>query len=187
MACGVKVKGSGFGPTKAAIVKAYGRSRLEGVMGRLPAKLQDEMRSPLASCWYPVEYVGELMEAIKAEFAGDPDVLYRISLESSKNTFNLAYRIFIKLGTPSFIIGKASNVWSTACNSGRLEVVETGDKYIMVRLSDFGYRNVDYCGERLRGWFQGPLELSGCRNVVGIHTTCVMRGAAHCEWRYQWS
>jgi hypothetical protein len=187
MECRVRVKGSGFGPTKNYIAKAFGAQRLESVMMRLPEKTREEFRNPLASCWYPVEYVGDLLTAIKAEFAGEKDIIYRISLESGKGSFSLAYRLFIKLGTPSFIIGKASNVWSTACDSGKLEVVESREKEIVVRLTGFGYKNPDYCGERLRGWFQAPLELSGCRNVTGEHITCTSRGGACCECRYRWS
>jgi hypothetical protein len=53
-------------------------------------------------------------------------------------------------------------------------------------LTDFPYRNPDYCGQRLRGWFQATLELSWCEITRSSHTACTSTGSPYCEWRFEW-
>lgn len=184
---GVKVKGSGFAHTMEFIRKQYGKDALERVINALPDESRATIASAMPSFMYPVEYVGDFVAAMKKTLApNDPDFIFRASVESSKATFSIVYKIFIRLGTPGFIIGKVSSVWSTLCTHGKLEVVEKSDKHLVIRLSDFPYRNTDYCDQRLRGWFQGALETSGCRITENIHTTCTSRGGAFCEWRIRW-
>ncbi len=187
MESGVTVKGSGIAPTMKYVREQYGDDVAERVFAALPPDVRQALRSPLASRWYPVEHVGELLEALRAHIDGnDPEILFAISRESAKNAFSMIYRVFFKLGSPAFIIGRVSSVWHTLCSKGELNVVEKDDKRIVVRLTDFPYDNPDYCGVRLRGWFHAALEVSGCDITRSEHTTCACKGAPHCEWVFEW-
>jgi hypothetical protein len=185
---GVKIKGSGFAPTLEHIQTVYGEARLEQVLARLPGDGRQTLLNALASGWYPVELVGEFMAAIHAELSSeDPQIIRHISRESAKATFGRIYRLFIKMGTPGFIIRRVASVWRTIVSTGTLAVVDQGDHHLVVRLTEFPYRNPDYCGERLTGWFCAPLELSGCEIIEAEHTACTSRGDPHCEWRFRWA
>jgi hypothetical protein len=183
----INVKGSGFAYTLEYIQSAYGEAAAAQVLARLSEPSRQTITFALASGWYPVELVGELMAAIRAELErNDPKIIVTVSRESAKATFNRVYKLFFKLGSPAFIVRRVASVWSTIVSAGSLAVVEHGDRHLVVRLTDFAYQNPDYCGQRLLGWFCAPLELSGCELVEAEHTACTAHGAPHCEWRFAW-
>jgi len=188
MSSGALIKGSGITNTINFVKSKYGTSALEEVLAAMPDPSRQAIASTLATGWYPVEQIGDLLTAMKTTIGkGKPDFLYSVSIDASKATFNLVYKVFFKLGSPSYIISKVTSVWSTLVNKGELKVVDKSDKHIIVRLTDFPYKNTDYCAERLRGWFRAPLELSGCTITEASHTACTSKGAPYCEWKYRWS
>lgn len=188
MSSGVLIKGSGITNTLTFIKSEYGNTALEEVLSAMPEPSRQAISTTLATRWYPVEHMGELLSAMKQTIGkGNPTFIYTVSTQAAKTTFNLVYKVFFKLGSPGYIIGKVASVWSTLVNKGELSVVEKGNKHLVVRLTDFPYKNGDYCQERLRGWFRAPLELSGCKIIEATHTACTSRGDAWCEWRFTWS
>ena len=185
--CGVTVKGSGLGNTQKYIREKYGQAVLDKVYAAMAEPARTEVAKSLATAWYPVEHIADFIRAIKSVIGpNDQDINFKISNESAKYTFSLIYKVFFKLGSPQFIMGKVSSVWSTLCSGGKLEITDKSDKHLVLRLSDFAYRDPEYCGQRLRGWFQAPLELSGCQIVENRHTACASKGASYCEWRIAW-
>lgn len=186
MDSGVTVKGSGIAPTMKYIREHHGDDAAERIFAALPPDVRQALRSPLASRWYPVEYVGELMKAIQAHMGSDDDTLFAISRDSAKSAFSMIYKVFFKLGSPAFIIGRVSSVWGMLCSAGHLSVPEKDNKRLLIRLTGFPYRNPAYCGIRLRGWFHAALEVSGCDITRGEHTMCACNGAPHCEWVFEW-
>jgi hypothetical protein len=181
------IKGSGISNTLTFIKSKYGQVALDEVLAAMPDASRQSISTALATGWYPVEYIGDLISAMKGTIGkGSSDFIYTASTEAAKATFNLIYKVFFKLGSPGYIIGKVASVWRTLVNKGDLAVVEKSDKHIVVRLTDFPYKNSDYCGERLRGWFRAPLELSGCQITEAIHTACTSKGSPYCEWRFRW-
>lgn len=188
MASGVQVKGSGIAPTMKFIRKKYGDEKADQVLARLSDEVRRTVTVPLAGTWYPVEHVGELCTAIRAVLSTDtPDCLFEIARESATDAFNLIYRVFFRLGSPAFIVKRVASVWGSLCDSGTLSVADHGSTHLVVRLDEFPYKNPDYCAERLRGWFQAALEVSGCDITTSRHTKCVAHGHECCEWRFEWN
>lgn len=185
--CGAKVKGSSFSVPLQYVAKTYGADRLKKALERLPEQMRSDITRGLPSLWYPVEYVGELTSALRMELGPrDPNFVFQLTTNSAKQTFGAVYKLFIRLGSPEFIVGRIAAVYRTMCDTGELQVIDKQPRQITMRLTGFPYRNPDYCGHQLRGWFQGPLELSGCKIVENVHTICACRGSPHCEWRVRW-
>ena len=183
----VKVKGSGIGYTKEYIVKKYGKETMDRIMSFLPEDAAATVQNAIPSAWYPIEHMGHLTDGIKRVVgAKERYAVFEISRESAKTTFSTLYKIFFKLGNPSFIMDRVASVWRNMASEGDLSVVERGDKFVVVRLSNFPYRHPDYCGHRLRGWFHAVLELSGCEITKSKHTKCTSNNDSHCEWRFEW-
>jgi hypothetical protein len=183
----VKVKGSGFEYTKKYIVDRYGRETFDRILSQMPAEAARAVDHSIPSSWYPVQYAGDLANGIKRVLGGSQKhPIFEISKEGAKATFSLIYKMFFRLGSPGFILDRVTSVWKNMSTAGELSVVERGDKFVVVRLKNFPYKNPDYCGERLRGWFHATLELSGCDMVKSVHTRCTSNGSDCCEWRFEW-
>lgn len=184
---GIQVKGSGFVHTLDYLEAEYGLEVVQDIYGAMTPEGARTVKRALVMTMYPVEYVGELLDAIKAVLGQqDPEIVYKISLAAAKASFSTLYKIFFRLGRPGYIIGKAASVFDRFTSEGRLEVTESEKKMVSLRLVDFGYQHHGWCNHRLRGWYQAPLELSGCRITESVHHTCVLRGDSHCAWRYRW-
>jgi hypothetical protein len=187
MGSGVNVKGSAIANTMKYLEEKYGKEAVGKIAAALPGQTRDTIMHSLPSSWYPVEIVGDLCEVIQKDLGGsDPDFLFKVSREAAKATFNVFYKVFFKFGSPQFIIGKVASVWSTLATAGRLEIAEKGEKFVVLRLQDFPYKNSRYCSQRLTGWFHAPLELSGCEITESTHTACTSTGSPYCEWRIVW-
>ncbi len=187
MTSGISVKSSGLVNTCKYINKTYGDDVMEDIFSRMPEESSKALRNVMATTMTPIEYTGELVNAIKEVLGKEgADINFKIANESAKGAFSMIYKIYFKLGDPQVIIKKAANAWSSLISKGRLEIIEQGNKHLKARLIDFSYDNTEYCGQRLRGWMQAPLELSGCRITENIHTACRSKGDPYCEWKIAW-
>ena len=77
--------------------------------------------------------------------------------------------------------GKARLLDATLSFLRRQESRHRGDKGCGRYASAFAYRNPDYCGQRLLGWFCAPLELSGCEIAAGVHQKKLHEGTKQRE------
>jgi len=187
MDTGIQVKGSGFVHTVDYLEKQYGAEVLADILGQMPAGGAKVARRALVMGMYPVEHVGELLDAIKTVLGrDDPEINFKINLAAARASFSTIYKVFFRLGSPGYIIGKAASLFGRFTSKGQLTVVKNEKNLVLLRLTEFGYQHPEFCKHRLRGWYQAPLELSGCRITESSHPRCVLQGDPHCEWRYRW-
>jgi len=107
----------------------------------------------------------------------------RAAAEYGLTTF---YKIFFKVGSPQFIITRSAKVWRTYYTSGEMTVPVCEDGHAVVELVGFEEPARELC-ERLPGFFERTVELSGGRGVRLVHETCVHRGATSCRFEAWWS
>ena len=184
---GITVRGSGFVHTLDYLDRTHGAQVTRAILERMPPEARRNARRALATGMYPVEHVSELLAAIRAELAPqDPEINFKVSLAVAKNAFSTLYKVFFKLGRPHFIIKRAAKVWDRMASQGALEVTHQDRGLVGLRLTDFNYADPEFCAQRLRAWYQAPLELSGCRITLSEHPACRSRGDRLCEWQYRW-
>lgn len=187
MACGIKFNGSGFLNTKTSLLKNHGPEKVERILSTMSTEAQRSARFALASTQYPVEHISEFLAAIKQVLGpDDPELNFKISKQAAKDTFSMLYKLYFKLGKPQAIINKAASIWTNLCNSGRLLVDTPRPRQVVLTLMDFDYIDPEFCGQRLRGWYQAPLELSGCTVTESLHCHCRAFGDSVCRWRFSW-
>ncbi|MDF1561490.1 MAG: hypothetical protein P1V51_00520 [Deltaproteobacteria bacterium] len=184
---GIQVKGSGFVHTLDYLKAKHGPAAVEAIFAAMSPEAAQTARTALFMTLCPVEHVGEFLDAIKWVLGpDDPEINYKISLASAKQSFSRVYAIFFRLGKPGYIISKAAAVYEKMITQGRLVIVESQKDSVTLRLEGFAYKHPEWCNHRLRGWYQAPLELSGCTIKEAVHHTCVLRGDSNCQWRYRW-
>lgn len=112
------------------------------------------VRRSLVMSMYPVEYVGDLLDAIKLVLgAEDPEINFKINLAAAKASFSTIYKVFFRLGRPGYIISKAASLFGRFASQGKLSVLDNEKNLVSLRLADFDYQHSEFCGHRLRGWY----------------------------------
>lgn len=107
----------------------------------------------------PTEKIGKLF------FNGD---LKRGALESGRYSAEKAltgiYKIFVMAANPGFIIKRASRVFATYYRPCVMEVVEQSEKRVVARISQITAASTII--NRIIGWCETGLQISGCQNVM---------------------
>jgi hypothetical protein len=185
---GIKVSGGTLFHTMEYLKERYGKDRVDQILARLSPEAQKTAKVALVSSKYSVEYLGELLDGIKATLGDrDPDINWTVGHEGFKAAFSLLYKVVVKVGGPKIIISRANQVWRQFATEGDLEPSEQTEKSATFRLQNFRYVNPELCSKRFLGGFQALLELAGCKITHASHPRCTAKGDPCCEWRYEWS
>ena len=96
------------------------------------------------------------------------------------------YKIFVKYGSPQFIINKASYIFSSFYSDGELRVTENSDHRVVLQIEKFSepYHVVE---AGFGGWMEGALKLLGCENISVKITKSMTRGDAVTEFVASWA
>lgn len=180
------------GPGPRAIVQwvkdnhgEEGVARLWDVLHPATQKMVEE--GPLVTNWYPLPVFEEFVAAADRILgSGDLSVAYEMGKFSAYYGMKTVYKIFLKVGSPEFVLKKSANIWSRYFNRGRMQAQQIEDKHWILELHDFDYTSEVFC-PRVTGWIQGVADLSGAKQGQVSHTNCRCKGDPNCIWTLRWS
>ena len=183
-----QVKGTAVLASIRFVKEKFGEEGIAKVRARLEPEDQERMDSTiLASAWYPVSFLLAVMKGAKAEFGTQmPDVITQMGRASADYAHTTVYKLVFKVGSPQWIISKASVIFSSYYDRGQMVVTESGPGFANVELRDFGEPAPEFC-ERIAGWIVRTWELSGAKSVKLVHDKCVSKGAKACRFEGSWS
>ena len=160
-------------------------------MARLSAQCSPELRHSLETGiakakWYPFEQFIELNETIDRLFGkGDLGLIHELARYGADANLTTIYRLFYKVGTTHWILGRAVRLWSAHYDSGYLEVLTRGPKTAVLRIRGFATPHRVHC-MAVAGWAERSIELSGGNNVVSTEPMCRLRGDEWCQLEAKW-
>lgn len=166
-------------------------SRGEAGMKELAAAASPELRAVIErgaslSKWYPFAQFIELSELMDTQFGRGDGTLHRVlGRHSADAHLTTIYRLFYKVGTVHWILGRAARLWGAYYDSGRLELYTRGVRAVEMRMMGFATPHKIHCAS-VAGWVERSVELSGGHNVKVEETACRVDGATHCEFRCSW-
>lgn len=142
----------------------------------------------VSSQWYSLEtaYNVPLIKIGEMFFNGDN---MKGAEEAGKYSAQMAlkgvYKFFVKLGTPGFIIRKASNILPTYFKPSAIEVVADNSKDAILRITKFpGISNM--VENRIKGWILAALEVSGAKNPKVEITKSLAEGDEYTDYNMSW-
>ena len=182
----VTVKGTPVRSLQQFIDTELSQEQRERMYAQLPPEYAARFRTPiLATETVPVHMLNAVTEqAAKAK--GEPLDTFarRAGRAGASDAVKGIYRFFALVLTPTVLLSKASPMWSTLYNRGKLEVVSQTDKSAHIRLSDFPSEPAG-CA-RLNGWVERMAEMTGVKDITIRKTACASKGAPACEWQISW-
>jgi hypothetical protein len=183
-----RVKGSALAPTLRFIRETFGEIGLERVLHGLSPEDQNILQHDmLASSWYPFSLMVRFMRESERCFgAQSPRLLRDMGRAAADYNMTTIYRIFFKLGSPQFTLSRAARVFGNFYDTGDLEAIVNEKGHAICELRGFGEPAPEFC-ERLIGWMEHLIALTGGTDLVSSHPRCVNRGDATCHYEGHWT
>ena len=183
------VKGTAISSIPDFIVKRFGKESLIRWLNTLTETAQKVYEKPiLAGNWYPLKEV--MIEPTKKMcelfFNGDEKGAREGGRYSAELGLKGVYRIFVKFGSPEFLIRKASAIFTSYYQPSEMKVVAQEDKKAVVHITQFLEPSL-LVENRIAGWMEKALEISGCKNVKILITQSLAKGAPYTEIIATWA
>jgi len=152
------------------IKEKFGTSGYKKWLNALPDRVRNAYKRGIVPYkWYPLkEYYLKPVEKLcdffyHGDFQGALDV-GRADAEYALKGF---LRLFIKFGTPNFLVKRASVIFPTYYKNSIMEVIENNQKGCLVRVTEFG--KMEKINEyTIKGWMINALGMTGAKDVKVI-------------------
>lgn len=139
--------------------------------------------------WYPFAEFIELSTVIDRVFGTGDGALYRrLGYEGAGANLSTIYRLFYRVGSVMWILGRAARLWNAHYDSGRLEVRARGSAGGEVELDiiDFETPTCVHC-DAVTGWCHKSIEMSGGKVSEVERPACRVKGGDRCTIRVRWT
>lgn len=95
------------------------------------------------------------------------------------------YRLFVKTGSPEYIIQRLSSILPMYYQPCSSEAVELKSNYFLVRVMDFPENN-EVIEQRIAGWLERALEISGAAEPSVVITKSCSQNYPYSEFEGKW-
>lgn len=184
----IQIKGTALGSVQRYVLEQFTDADWRALLAALgPEERQRIEGGILASAWYPFALFIRMVQTAEAQLGPRvPRLHHEMGRAAADYGLTTFHKLFYKVGSPQFIITRAAKVWRTYYTSGEMTVPVCEDGHAVVELVGFEEPARELC-ERLPGFFERTVELSGGRAVRLVHETCVHRGGKSCRFESWWS
>ena len=186
------VKGSALASRVLWVVLGHGAAGMERLIEHASPELRASLGGPRLgnaidkARWYPFEQFIELNVLIDRLFGrGDLGLVRELGRHGADANLTTIYRLFYKVGTTHWILGRAVRLWSAHYDSGYLEIMTRGSRSVTLRIRGFATPDPVHCLAVL-GWGERSIELSGGKRVQAEETRCRNRGDELCQIEASW-
>jgi hypothetical protein len=184
----VQIKGSVLLDSITGIQRRDGERGLEEIIAMLDGDTKKMFQTTVsASTWYPLDlFVRFLAVELKKSAGGNEEVLVTRAEKLVERQLRGVYKIFIKFGSPEFLMKRLTAVNITYFTGVQADVQVTGPGKLTIRFTGFEKQH-RLMGFALIGFFRKALELSGSANRQVRFTTPIEAGEKFAEMLVSWS
>ncbi len=174
------------------------RARVQWAQQKGPDALRDFMtalepttrtaieRGILVSDWYPFAQFLELNLVLDRQHGkGDLALCRELGRFACDVNLKTLYRLFFKLGSVKFIIGRCAAAWRVNYSAGEMQVAGLEDEWACLRVIGVPEPHRAHCLS-VGGWIERACELSGGK-VLDWTERCRLLGDAECEFELRWT
>jgi hypothetical protein len=181
------VKGSALSSRVLWVQLGHGAPGVDRLLSQVSPELRASVEPGVNKAkWYPLEQFIELIVAIDRLFGkGDLSLVRELARHGADANLTTIYRLFYKVGTTHWILGRAVRLWSAHYDTGYLEVMTRGPKTAVLRIRGFDTPHTVHC-QSVMGWAERSIELSGGKQVTSEETKCRTRGDEWCQIETVW-
>lgn len=181
------IKGTAVLDTLEAIKTRAGKAELDKIISHLDLETREILRQPISpSSWYSCDAYSRFLEADILETAGgnEQELVRRAEAVIEKQLSGI-YKMFVRLGSPEFVIRRIAAVHSTYFDGVQIIPEMKGPKSATIQYVGFS-RNHRIMGFVILGFFRKALEISGAKEVSVHFTVPIEAGEKFCELALSW-
>ena len=184
----VQIKGSAIKETINQIKSRAGEEALQRILCLLDEETRTICQNEVfASSWYPLDVFTRFLEVeIRVLADGKEEMVTRGSEVVIERQLRGIYKVFVKLGSPEFVIKRIAAVHATYFQGVPIEVQLQGHGKAVVRYTGFEKQH-RIMGFAIIGFFKKALEISGATDVVLCFTVPIEEGKPFSEISISWS
>jgi len=179
-------KGNWIAARHHYVLERHGEQGVEHVAGLLESPYREAfLAPPLPFVWLPLDLLAHIDHAIfSGPMHGDMGQMRAFGGFIARRDLTAIYRMFLKLGTPGFVLGRSRLIFGQYVKGGSLEPTVDGNEATFV-LRDLV---VPYylCEHGILGWLQAAIELARGHDVQVTQPKCAHRGDAECVLHASW-
>jgi hypothetical protein len=184
----VQIKGTALLDTIKAINERAGAAEFEKILAHLDAETQKIFRTRVSpSSWYPFDAFARFLEADVQETAnGNEQELVKRSEIVIECQLRGIYKIFVRLGSPEFVIRRIAAVHSTYFNGVEVVPEMQGSNSASIQYIGFAKEH-RIIGFAIIGFFRKALEISGAKDISVYFSVPIEAGERYCELALSWA
>ncbi len=182
-----KVKGTAILTIPLFIQKKFGEDGYNKFIDSISPKARDTYLTTIyPSFWYPIkEILIQPTEKIcELFYNGNIRGAWESGHFSAEYALKGIYSLFIRFGSPSFIINRSSTLLPTYYRPSRIEIIENSKKSATLRL--FLELHSEILEQRISGWMEAALEICGCHNIKFHTIKSQAKGDPYTEFKSTW-
>jgi len=178
------VKGSALASRLLWVRLGHGEAGLERLERQASPELQPVLVNGVAMArWYPFPLFIELIEVIDRLFGkGDLGLVRELARFGADANLKTVYRLFYKIGTVRWILGRSARLWSAHYDAGELALLDDRPGNIAMEIVGFDTPHPIHC-HSVQGWCERSIEISGGKDVVLQELSCRATGGDRCLFR----
>ena len=183
----LEIKGSILLGCRGFVEERFGPARWTQVQEALAPEPRAVMSAKIfPGNWYAFPILLEVMRTAKRILAPRQPFFYRdMGRFSADFAVNRFYRFLMTFTSTERVLRRAPGIWPSFYRPGRMVVLEATSNSGRLRLEDFPHDSSEFC-ERIMGWMERIVELTGGRNCQMEHPVCITRGDPYCEYQGDW-
>ena len=155
---------------------------------RFPRDFIDKVLNVGKADWYPVDVISRLRNEVALEFNSQDqrqaafDIgVFTATYEQSTFLKSIMRHLPIPL-----ILRQAAALWRKFYRPGVMKVVETGDRKVILELTDFPPVDPLICPQ-FEAWLVSAGRNQNLENFEVKETLCLHKGKDRCRWELTWS
>jgi hypothetical protein len=184
----IEVKGSVVSDSVKSVKTHFGEQTYNTIVNQLKGETRAlfERASFLSSSWYPLDAFTEFLEMdIKLTALGNEKELIKRTEVIVEGQLSGIYKVFIKFGSPQFVLNRLSIVHQTYFRGLNATVsMPSADKAI-VKYTGFAKQHW-LIGFTIIGFYRKALEISGAHDVDAKFITSIEDNKGYCELHLSW-
>jgi hypothetical protein len=181
----MEVKGTAVIPIRDYVLSKFS-SRYQEWLDSLSPASQNIMRNPLSSIWYPLQpsLVEPTQRICDVFHNGNEQGAWQVGRFSAEHALKGIYSMFVKLGSPGFIVSRGSRIISQYYRPCEMKVTENQSGCAVMQIVHFPESN-RLIEMRIGGWMEKAIELSGNKPTTNI-TRSMAGGDSVTEYHTVW-
>lgn len=185
----IKIKGAPVSDAIKAIKRRHGDQAYNTIVGLLEGETRAlfEQAPILPTSWYSLDAFVQFLEMdLKVTAEGNEQELIQRSEDLIERQLRGIYKLFIKLGSPEFVLKRIAVIHRTYFQGVSVEVRLSGDGKAVVKYTGFEKQH-RLIGLSIIGFYRKALELSGAKAVKAEYTTSIEDDKGYCELMLSWN